>query len=412
MPSTTRRTFLGTLAASAGASVAGCSSSCPDDDDPTPSAVFGPDDAGDGFDTVPGGSWPAPQFDAGNTGYAPSRRLPESPTAHWETTVSTPETDVNAVSSPTVANGTVYLATGDQVVALALRDGSVRWRSDSIGPVATGTATEDEDDIVPPVVAGGRVHLATENGLVALDADDGQTAWRYGPSTTAGVPTALDDGVVVPADDRVVRLSADGTEEWTAEVSAAAPAVADGTVVAVGDEETVALDAATGDRRWSASRTGETYPVATDGTVYLGSYGGLTALSLDGGEELWQVDRGGGRNFSAPVVTDDTIYVVERPGEAADATFAFDRSTDPPEPRWCSRTTEGAVAAAAGEHVFTLQPNDEGVGRAVELLTFTARFGEVTWGFSTGDRVLSPAVLNGGGVLATHRGTVVGFGGA
>ncbi|WP_435066543.1 PQQ-binding-like beta-propeller repeat protein [Haloplanus sp. C73] len=408
MPSITRRTLLGTLAAGVGAGVAGCSSSCPDSDDPTPTTVFGTGDATGGFDSLPGGSWPSPRFDAGNTGHAPSRRPPESPSLRWRTTLSAPRADGAAVSAPVVDADTVYLATSAGAVALALGDGSVRWRTDSISPT-TMASTVGVDELVPPVVADGRVYLAASSGLVALDAADGETVWRYDSSPT-GVPAVHGSGLFVPLEERLAHLDGDGAERWTADVDASHPAVADGRVVASGREETVALDAATGERRWSASVDAETHPVVADGTVYLGAYGGVTALVLDDGSERWHVDRGGGRHFSAPVVTPETVYAVERPVEVGDATFALDRAADPPEPRWCSYVGEGTVAAAAGDHVFTLQGSGTGA-TPVRLVSFTTRFGEATWGYAARDRVLPPAILDGGGVVATRRGTVVGFGG-
>lgn len=404
MPST-RRTFLGTLAVGATAGVAGCSSSCPDSDAPTPTTVFGSGDAGQGFETPPDSSWPAPRFDAGNTGYAPSRRPPvDSPTVRWRRTLSAPRVDGGGTTSaPVVADGSVYLLTGAGAVALALRDGRVRWRADDVTPVTVPDTTE----LAPPVVDGGRVYLSTADGVVALHADDGTTAWRHGTAAT-GVPTVTDDSVLVPTPDGLAALDPrDGSRRWLADVAATRPAVADGTVVA-SDEETVALDAATGDRVWSASVQAETYPVAADGFVYLGAYSALVALGLDDGDERWRVDRGGGRTFSAPVVTRDTIYAVERPGEAPAATFALDRATDPPDPRWCSYVGEGTVAAATGDHAFTLQ--DAGGRPSPRLVAFTARFGEASWGYAAGSQVLSPAILDGGSVAVTRRGTVVGIG--
>jgi outer membrane protein assembly factor BamB len=218
--------------------------------------------------------------------------------------------------------------------------------------------------------------------------------------------------VIAPTADGLVAFDAhDGSRQWTAGVDATLPAVADETVVA-GGEETVALDAATGDRRWTASVRPEFYPVVTDGVVFLGTYSQLVGLALDDGSERWVVDRGGGRTFSAPVVTPETVYTVERPGEAPDATFALDRAGDgAPEPRWCSYVGEGAVTAAADGHAFALQSGSRGPGTP-QLVAFTERFGEATWGCATTDRPVPPAVLDGGVVGVTHRGTVVAVGGA
>jgi outer membrane protein assembly factor BamB len=409
MPSITRRTLLGTLAVGAAAGVAGCSSSCPDSDPPEPSVVVDGTD-GSGFETLPGGSWPSPRFDAGNTGHAPVRPPTDSPTLRWQRSLPAPPVDGTdaAASSPTVADGRVYVTTAEGAFALSLRDGSERWHHETT-PATTGPTVGYDDELAPPVVADGRVYLATADGVVALHADDGTVAWRATDAAATGVPAVHGDGLLAPTTDGLADLDArDGSRRWTADVEATLPAVADGTVVA-GGEETVALDAASGAREWSASARAEFHPVVADGTVFLGTYSQLVGLALDDGRERWAVDRGGGRTFSAPVVTAETVYTVERPSEAADATFALDRDGDgAPEPRWCSYVGEGSVTAAAGGHAFALQSG----AADPQLVAFTERFGEATWGYAAADRTVPPAVLDGGVVTVTRRGTVAAVGGA
>ena len=408
MPSITRRTLLGTLAAGAAVGVAGCSSSCPDGDPPEPSVLV--DDITSGaFETLPDGSWPQPRFDAANTGHAPVQPPTDSPTLRWRTTLPAPSVDGTGAgaSSPTVADGRVYVTTAEGAVALSLRDGTERWRHET-APATTDPTVGYDDELAPPVVADGRVYLAAVDGLVALHADDGTVAWRATDAAATGVPTAHGDGLLVPTADGLAELAAgDGSRRWIADVEATRPAVADGTVVA-GDGETVALDAASGDRLWSASVRAEFHPVVADGAVFLGTDGRLVGLGLDDGRERWAIDRGGGRTFSAPVVTPETAYTVERPGEAGDATFALGHDGDgTPEPRWCSYVGDGAVTAAAGGHAFALRSG----ATDRRLVTFTERFGEATWGYATADRTLPPAVLDGGVVIVTRRGTVAAVGG-
>jgi len=416
MPSSTRRTFLGTLAVGSTVGVAGCSSSCPDSDAPEPSVVVGTDDAGGGFETVPDGSWPSPRFDAGNTGHPPAYRAPtDSLSLRWRTTLSAPRADgaTADASSPTVAGDQVYLTTGAGVFALALRDGTERWRVSDLTPATTASTTGTGDELAPPVVGDGRVYLATDAGVVALHTDDGSTAWRATDAAATGVPSTSGDTLLVPTADGLAGIGvSDGRRRWTTDVDATLPAVVDETVVVAGDE-TVALDATTGDRRWSAPVRTETHPVAVDGTVYLGTYEGIVALDLDDGRERWRVDRGSGRTFSAPIITPETIYAVERPGEAPDATFALDRTGDgPPDPRWCSYVGEGAVTAAAGGHALAVQSGPSDRRAPPRLVAFTERFGEATWGYTTAERPQPPALLDGGVVSVTDRGTVVAIGGS
>jgi outer membrane protein assembly factor BamB len=261
------------------------------------------------------------------------------------------------------------------------------------------------EDLAPPVLADGRVFLATADGVVGLDIGDGAVGWRHTDLDGAGVPAATADTLFVPTTDGVVRFdTASGAREWTANVDGARLAVADGTVVVTG-EETAALDAATGEVRWRRDDRPTGYPVVADGTVYLTStYGDLIGRSLPDGTEQWRIDRG--RALESPVVTPESVYAIERPGESSSATFAFDRVADgPPEPRWCSEIDiGGAVTAVAADAVFTSQGE-------VGLTAFTRRFGEATWQYPVDYRAVSLAVLDGGLVSVSPAGTIVALGG-
>lgn len=416
MPSMSRRTFLGTLAAGTVAGIAGCTSSCPDTGSPEPSHTV-ETAARSGFETLPGGTWPSPRFDAANTGYAPVSPPSPTPSVQWRTTVpiDSGNEDDRGTGGPIVADETVVLTTPTSVLALSLRDGTERWRRDH-APATVEPAVRGSGELVSPVAAGGRVFCPTADGVVALRLDDGSIAWRASDVAGTGIPATTDDGVIVPTIDGLTRLNArDGSRLWTASVDARLPAVADGTVVTMG-EQTVALDAATGERRWTAPAGSRGYPVISDRTVYVcdaplrnDTGVGLIGRALSDGSERWRVDRG--RFLSPPVVTPESVYAVEQPGEAGPATFAFDRvANSSPEPRWCS---EGGplVTAAADDALFTLQSGgpDEPGG----LVVFTSDFGDAEWRYSLGEShsVRPPAVLDGGLVSVSDDGVVAGIGG-
>lgn len=415
MPSTSRRTFLGTLAAGTVAGIAGCSSSCPDTGAPDPSHTV-ETAARPGFETSPDGTWPSPRFDATNTGYAPVESPSATPSVQWRTTVpaGSAGADDRGTGGPIVVDETVVLTTPAGVFALSLRDGAERWRRDHT-PVPVESAVTASGEPVSPVAAGGRVFCPTADGVVALDLDDGSVAWRADDVAGAGIPATTDDGLVVPTTDGLTLLDArDGSRLWTAAADARLPAVADGTVVTTSEQtaETVALDAATGERQWTAPAGSRGHPVVAGGTVYLGTGDGLVGRTLSDGSERWRVDRG--RFLAPPVVTPESVYAVEQPGEAGAATFAFDRVADgPPEPRWCSEAgvIGATVTAAADDAVFTLQSggSDEPGG----LVAFTAGFGDAEWRYSLGDTrlVRPPAVLDGGMVSVSEDGVVAGIGG-
>lgn len=414
MPSTTRRAVLGALGAGSLAALAGCSSSCPDSGRPEPDALV-QRDAASPFDDVPGTDWPAPRNDAGNTGYAPDATLPESPLGvRWEATLPTADSDstYDRASSPAVAGDRVVVATGGGVSALRFRDGAEAWRVGSVTPNTTPSTRGYDQEYVPPVVAGGdTVLVGGEDGLVALALEDGSERWRYEGATSFRTPAVHDGTVYAGSGDGVVAVdAADGTELWTQTVGvdAGLPAVADGAVV-VTDDETVALEAASGETRWRSQQRSDRYPVAADGTAYLGSYEGLAAVDLASGEVRWTFDRGGGRSLSPPVVADDTLYLVEQPGEASDATFALDLTDDGPDPRWCSEVGEGAVTAATDDSAVGLLPGGNTTGPrggSVRMVAFDEQLGAARWGLPARDELLAPAVVDGAVVAVDRTGVV------
>lgn len=420
MPSIDRRALLGALAAGSFAGLAGCSSSCPDRDRPEPDAVVRADDGpANAFETTPATDWPAPRYGPGNAGFAPPATPPAGPLGvRWRATVPTGDREETAhgASSPAVADGTVFVATAAGVSALALRDGSELWRTDDVVPTVTESTVGYGDERVPPVVgADGTVYVGAEDALVALDPADGSERWRTEGAGGFGVPAAAGDAVYAGysgAGEGVLAVdAADGTERWTVPVDdgVTLPAVVDGTVVVSGGRDTRAVDAVTGEQRWRVHLPADFYPVVADGMVYLGEDDGLHGVGLDDGAVRWTFERGSGRALSPPVVAPDALYVVERPHEAGQATFALDRTGGEPSPRWCSYVGEGAVAAAAGEQAFVVR-EDDFRNPSVRLVAFTDRFGDAVWGWATSEAVLPPAVLDGAVVAVTRGGTVVALG--
>ncbi|MFC7078247.1 outer membrane protein assembly factor BamB family protein [Haloarcula halophila] len=402
MPSTLRRTFLGTVVSGAVAGIAGCSSSCPDTDTPEPSHTVGTAD-GSAFETLPDGAWPSPRFDAANTGYTPVEFPSPTPSVQWRSSipVSSGDETERLTSGPIVAEETVMVATKAGLFGLSLRDGTERWRRDLV-PAAVESAHGYGQNLASPIVTDETVICPTADGVVALDIADGGSLWRADNVTGAGTPARTGEGVICPTTDGLTMVDTrDGSPRWTASVDARDPAVADDTIL-VGGEQTVALDAETGKRQWTVPTGTNEHAVVADGTVYLSTGDGLVGRALSDGSEQWRIDRG--RFLTPPVVTPETIYAVESPGEAGDATFAFDRVADgKPTPRWCSQVGSGAVTAAADDGLLTLQ--------SAGLVAFTADYGDATWRYPLRDGLQPPAVLDGGLVTVSTDGVVAALGG-
>ena len=165
--------------------------------------------------------------------------------------------------SSAVANGVVYVGTGSSlgtgpgtVYALNANTGALLWK------YATGGTVDSS-----PTVANGAVYIASNDGILyALNAGTGAKLWSFTTGDSAGSSPAVANGVVYvgSTDNNVYALDAiTGARLWsfaTGGTLNSSPAVANG-VVYVGAGyifDTVpgtvfALNASTGARLWSYS---------------------------------------------------------------------------------------------------------------------------------------------------------------
>ena len=284
--------------------------------------------------------------------------------------VWTHDTELPVRATPTAADGVAYLGTGDPrddndrgaVVALRTTTGTAQWSRQLDGPVTSAVARDDEtvyagttagtlhalaadtgvtrwrvdlDETVTgaPVVTDGRLYVVDRSGVSALVPSDGERLWRVSLGDRvrpvnhddAGSVTVADDTLyVVDGDGGVIAVdAATGERRWRTALSAAAttPTVADGRlfvpVTGDGGQHTVALDAETGDVAWRGPDGDRSLdsPTVAGGVVYAGRPTGLTALDSQTGERRWRTDW----RASTPVVVDGTVYVIEH---------LFDAETD------------------------------------------------------------------------------------
>ncbi|WP_247730462.1 PQQ-binding-like beta-propeller repeat protein [Halovivax limisalsi] len=234
-------------------------------------------------------------------------------------------------SSPTVVDGTVYVGSFDgNVYAVDAATGEQEWAYETGDPVGSS-----------PTVLDGTVYVASNDGYVyALDADSGTQRWAYDTGTwTPSSPTVSDGTVYIGNSDGylyAIRAS-NGELEWRSEKLSkfvwSSPTVVDGTVYVGGGtnlegatDETVptnnapmepnapglyALDADTGEREWhyETSQTVTSSPTVHEGTVYFGSYDkSVYAVDAEDGNREWSYQTGR-YVYSSPTVADGTVYV-------------------------------------------------------------------------------------------------------
>ena len=228
-------------------------------------------------------------------------------------------------SSPAVADGFVYVGSGDfHLHALNADTGELSWRHQTGGDVFTSPTVADG---VVYVGSGDREHLH------ALDAYTGELVWQYRMGDDiASSPTVADGIVFVGVRGGTLHaLNADtGKRVWryqTGEYVLSSPIVADGIVYVASDEHehVHALNADTGDLIWR-SHLGEgvlALPTLADGIIYVGSDAGLVyALNANRGQVVWQYETDS-HVYSSPTVADGIVYI----GSGDNHVYALNAST-------------------------------------------------------------------------------------
>ncbi|MFH0177315.1 PQQ-binding-like beta-propeller repeat protein [Streptomyces cacaoi] len=294
--------------------------------------------------------------------------------------------------TPSVAGDLVYV-TSFEVHALDVATGRRRFKT--------------RDVAWSMAVADGRVHASDGPTLFALDAREGGDLWRL--STDAWVYSLkADRGTVVTG------TRGGGVQAWEAsagqklweitgcqtdfESPEAGPVLHEGTVYVWQDARLRALDARTGEERWSypigdtASCGGVPVRVtpAPDGYVYLSAGTRVLAVDVASGMVRWHFEAPAvflspPTFVPGPAVTGGGVYLADYLGTvyAIDATDGRDRWRIATE----ARASVDPVLVAAG-HVH--------VGSGKGLYTLDAVTGTPKWRFQAGgDIVGAPAVAEG-----------------
>lgn len=294
--------------------------------------------------------WPefrGPTGDGQAPGSTPPTRWSPASKIRWKAPVVG-----KAWSSPTVADGKVYLTTGVaegeevslRALCFRLEDGAPLWEREIFKRPGGGVHKKNSHASPTPVHASGRLYVHFgHDGTAALDAADGAILWtqtdlRYPPvHGNGGSPVLHEDKLIFACDGAsdpfVVALRAqDGAVAWktprNVEVrstfSFSTPLVVDvagrAQAVVPGSGAVVAYDPADGSEIWRY-RYGEGYsvvprPLHRDGVVYVCSGFGravLHAVRTDGRGDvtethlLWKDDKAVPKE-SSPILVGDFIF--------------------------------------------------------------------------------------------------------
>jgi outer membrane protein assembly factor BamB len=240
-------------------------------------------------------------------------------------------------SSPTVADRTVFVASGDGndsaiLYAVGAAMGEKEWEHQL---QASGFAESS------PTVVNGTVYVGSggfdiSGTLHAVDAATGDEAWTFtAPNWILSSPTVAGGTVYVGSDDGTLYAvdAGTGTQEWAFTAPPAgvrsSPTVFGGTVYVAtdgtddnnGDDATLyAVDAETGTQEWAfegPSHDVKSSPTVSGGTVYVGSGNvlgegedsTLYAVDAETGTQEWAFTTPGEFLRSSPTVSGGTVYI-------------------------------------------------------------------------------------------------------
>ncbi|CCK29386.1 Serine/threonine-protein kinase AfsK [Streptomyces davaonensis JCM 4913] len=341
-------------------------------------------------------SWSKPRPGVNGTDSAVGPAVPPSPTAPPETASGWRpwrfRMSNDVWGTPAVSGDLVYV-TSFEVHALDVGTGRRRFKT--------------RDVAWSMAVADGRIHASDGPTLFALDCREGGDLWRL-PTDAWVYSLKAERGTVVTG------TRGGGVQAWEAstgqklwelsgaqtdfESPEAGPALHEGTVYVWQDARIRALDARTGDERWSypigdaASCGGVPVRIAQapDGYVYVSAGTRVLALDVASGQVRWHFEAPAvflcpPAFVPGPAVTGGGVYLADYLGTvyALDATDGRDRWRIATE----SRSSIEPVLVAAG-HVH--------VGSGKGLYTLDAVTGTPKWRFQAGgDIVGAPSVAEG-----------------
>lgn len=260
-----------------------------------------------------------------------------------------------------------------------------------------------------PAVAGTRAYLGVDrrtgengdefSGIIAIDLDadrpDGRVAWREKGSVSRFTPKVAGNTVVAPLDEGMGALDAhDGTVYWRNTLARGAIAVVDETCYSY-SEELVALDAVTGETRWTSEATeaaAQGFAVSKDAVALAcgdGSEGSLYCFERSDGSTRWRY-RDVGESYASAVTDGEQAYVVGTDGVLHAVTLARG------EQAWTRRFDGDSyqrVAVSEGT-VYTAGTNDN------RLVAADAASGDLEWQAAVGPFGLSTPVITPDALVA------------
>ena len=300
------------------------------------------------------------------------------------------ETGGNIHSSPSVADGVVYVGSwDDNVYAISCETGKKIWSFETGSYVLSS-----------PCVADGVVYVGSyDDHVYAISSETGKEIWRYKTGDIVHSSPSVVDGVVYVGshDKKLYAISCTtGKKLWSFETSgvvSSLPSVVDGVVYIGSTRYVYALSSATGKVLWTSDMNSNVSASLSvvDGVVYGCGGNKLFALSSKTGEKLWTYKI---KNYylNSPYVVDGVIYVAD----TNTADFPMDNGSI------YAINIEGRElwTYKMGSYIRSSPCVVDGVVYVGSwdnnVYAFSSKTGEKLWTYDTGrDVASSPAVVDG-----------------
>jgi len=296
------------------ATLAGCTNSDETSDEPENS------------EELPPTRWPMYGVDPQNTGHHPTATGPSGEEVELRTVF---ESEGVISNSPTIVDGTLYVAADNHLHAVDLATEELEWKKQvNASPSAH------------PAVSDKAVYAGTKDGIVAVERGGDSVIWRNDVGISSVNPVIADNAVVGTQNLILHRFDPESGDEKPLHnmrnyqgggPHTNVPAVAGGTVYFAGENTLYAVDLETGEVEWefenpAGEPLGESNPAVKDGTVYVGGEDQrLYAIDTQNGSEEWSIEINASVECS-PSIADGTIYFGGA-GAGAQKFFAIDRDS-------------------------------------------------------------------------------------
>lgn len=253
----------------------------------------------------------------------------------------THEPEVAIRSAAAVDDNTVYYGDGQaNLYALDARTGEEKWHIKRGGPTHGVTLNK------------GTLFVAFGDDIVAVDADNGDVLWRFSTGSWNYAASVKNGKVFIGPQSKYALDAETGEQIWKQSYSGASTSttVVEGTVYIGSGKSYFSYDAETGEKEFdgrSLYNDGNQIaasPIVVDGVLYGGSSKSVFAVDVETGEPNWKHTNGahGFNGTSAdPALVDGILYMGDTDGRM----FGFDAETG--EPLFDSSLGGAVIAAPA-----------------------------------------------------------------